>query len=262
MAKCKKRQRKNDNSSAEFRLSTVAEFGGVCEKLEKRFPGEIFFDVLAKLFEEHKESVMRVRLTLARTKSIREIFLPPTFPLALVAQCIETCFGFQDEHLYLFESDELGERPHEAFLDDELGNLFDNIENSLPLGFLLPQKGAKAAMKYDFGDGWEIKILRLADKTNKEEPTHLCFKSVGMDAIEDCGGPWRLMQFAEIYEKIVTSKKLTGEEKEQLEWCHGSTKLSVTRAKKLLAGPTLEEVSDRILEAMDRFGDSFFNSPK
>ncbi len=39
------------------------------------------------------------------------------------------------------------------------------------LAFLLPQKGAKAVMKYDFGDGWEIKILRLADKTSKEQPT-------------------------------------------------------------------------------------------
>ncbi len=252
--KKKQTQNKTDNQSEDVPLAELADFGGVCEILHERFPGQTYSEVLKKLVAEQGIHVMRVRLTLARTKSVREIFLPAVFPLMLAARCIEACFDFHGGHLFRFHADALSERPFDASLDDQLGDLFDNVEGSLPLGYILPQKGARAMMEYDFGDGWEIRLLRLADKVVKEAPS-LCFKSVGMDAIEDCGGTWGLAQFAEIYQKIIDGRKLTKDEKEQLRWCHGTSKLSADEAKDCLAGPTPEEVSARLVEAAHEFDD-------
>ncbi len=252
MAQKKKRQKKSNEKSTDIALSELAELGGVCEKLSERFPGETFAGAIGQLMTANDEQIMRVRLTLAHTKSVREIYVPSVFPLRLAALCFEACFGFQDEHLFRFRSDALGERPLESSLDDEIGTLFDSVEGALPLGFILPEKGAKAVMEYDFGDGWEIKLLRLADKPVKE-PTCLCFKSVGMDAIEDCGGVWGLGRFAEIYRKITAGEKLSKEEKEQLQWRHGSTRPSIAQAEKHLTGPTPEEIADRVAEVANNF---------
>ncbi len=252
MARKKKQQNTSDNQVEDVPLAELAELGGVCETLHERFPGESFYAVLRKLIVEQGVHIMRVRLTLARTKSVREILLPSVFPLALVARCIEACFGFHGGHLFRFHADALGERPFVLSLDEEIGQLFDNVEGSLPLGYILSQKGARAMMEYDFGDGWEIRLLRLADKVVKDASS-LCFKSVGMDAIEDCGGTYGLAQFAEIYQKIIDGKKLTNDEREQLRWWHGTSKLSVDQAKDRLAGPTPEVVSSRLVEAAHEF---------
>ncbi len=77
-----------------------------------------------------------------------------------------------------------------------------------------------------------------------------------MDALEDCGGPWGLMELAEGYRKIIAGKELSDEEKEQMEWAEGSSKISVDKARKRLAGPTPEDVSVRIREEAGNFDET------
>ena len=85
---------------------------------------------------------------------------------------------------------------------------------------ILNEKGKTVRFEYDFGDSWEHDIrLSAIDEYKKGEPREIVFKS-GKRACppEDCGGIWGYQNLLKIYEKKVSGKRLTKEERGHLEW--------------------------------------------
>lgn len=85
---------------------------------------------------------------------------------------------------------------------------------------LLTSKGKTIRWEYDFGDSWEHEIrLSSVDAYEPDEPRAIVFKS-GKRACppEDCGGIWGYEDLLDLHCKLLTRKRLTSEQKENLEW--------------------------------------------
>lgn len=73
--------------------------------------------------------------------------------------------------------------------------------------------GKQLSMEYDFGDGWEVKLILEAVIEDKELPGRelpRVLEGEGYGIIEDCGGSGGLERIAEVFQKK------SGEEYEEL----------------------------------------------
>ena len=59
------------------------------------------------------------------------------------------------------------------------------------------QKGDKFSLDYDFGDDWQfnITVSKVVEDTNFNKPFEV-INGKGLGIIEDCGGIWKLMEYA------------------------------------------------------------------
>lgn len=111
---------------------------------------------------------------------------------------IQYCFDWQDYHLHLFKiagmefvQVEHWEEDGDLYQDDRLARLGDLIPKYI-------QEGGSFTYKYDFGDGWELKIKIekvLRDAKDTKTPRILGGKRAAPP--EDVGGPWGYSDFLE-----------------------------------------------------------------
>ena len=133
------------------------------------------------------------KIELLHTPAKRTLVMPADLTLVEFNEIIQQLFAWRECHLWNFrdaKGDEYGvnEDPLGFALPDPICNR--DARKTL-VRDILPATGAKATYTYDFGDGWEHRITRMADP---KEPDFDCRRTAGPDGIEDIGGPWGLME--------------------------------------------------------------------
>ena len=126
---------------------------------------------------------------------------------------------------------------HEFELGEKVGKLdpYDYAIESV-----MPNRSDVLKYEYDYGDGWEIIVTRMADPMSDEIT---CVETVGTNAMEDIGGPPGLEGFIEALKEC----KLKGTDDDPdydgdwriQEWGYDDPE----ERRKFLAGPTLEELT-------------------
>ena len=213
---------------------------------------------MAKKIEEEQaaaEPVAIVKMTLGGTNSVRVLALPLDMDAEDLLHVALDAFHFGNSHLSQFHSQRLGSSTSIDPLGEEQESWGFRKENPrlwrAPLAKIFPAVGTLAKIEYDFGDGWEISLRRMADKKNPPEP-FTCVKTSGVDGIDDCGGPWGLMSIADLAEKWLKSGTKSIEKDdgyENFKWmlCGDEEPESCREGiAKFAAGPTCEEVTERI----------------
>ena len=133
------------------------------------------------------------KIELLHTPAKRTLVMPTDITLAEFNEILQQLFGWRDCHLWNFtdaDGEEYGvsEDPLGMPIPDPVGGR--DAKKTL-VRDILPVPGAKASYMYDFGDGWEHRITRMADPSKLD---FVCTKTSGPDGIEDVGGPWGLKE--------------------------------------------------------------------
>jgi hypothetical protein len=127
--------------------------------------------------------------------------------LAQLHQVIQASFGWQDYHMWDFETPQ----GHYGVADDDLGIRSAAAKR---LDQVAPQVGANFRYTYDFGDNWEHDLL--VETVAPAEPGTAyprCLSGRRACPPEDCGGIWGYQELV----KILTDPKHE-EHEERLEW--------------------------------------------
>lgn len=142
--------------------------------------------------------------------------MPSNINLASFHVVLQIVMGWSDSHLHQFIS---GSTMY-GIPDDESGGDFGfeiNNENEYNLSQLLRKEKDSLIYEYDFGDGWEHKIILekvLPHDTSLDVPR--CIKGKRACPPEDCGGIWGYQDLIEMIND--TSHP---EHEEMLEWLGG-----------------------------------------
>jgi hypothetical protein len=133
----------------------------------------------------------RVRLDLhgAKPPIWRRLELPGDLPLPRVHVAIQAAMGWYDSHLHRFRT---GNDPRSASFATEFD--LDEGDDGMPeadvrLDQILAEKGDQLWYEYDFGDGWDHKLVVEAVL---DDPPATVRCTAGRMACppEDCGGIW------------------------------------------------------------------------
>ena len=106
------------------------------------------------------------------------------------------------------------ELPSEDDFGDFEGRVLDASETKIKS--ILTEVGEMMIFSYDFGDGWEIKLLLeqiIEDKELPEKELPCIIAGEGYGIIEDCGGVGGLEKIAKAYKR-----KKGSQYKEYCEW--------------------------------------------
>ncbi|MEI7669921.1 MAG: plasmid pRiA4b ORF-3 family protein [Pseudomonadota bacterium] len=151
-------------------------------------------------------SVYQFKITLEEIKPIiwRRIQVPQRYNFWDLHVAIQDSMGWQDYHLHQFEmvNPKTGEKVHITIQDDDNEDLYDSPvipdeEAKISSYFTLENKTAK--YEYDFGDGWEHKIV--LEKILPAEPGvkyPICTEGQRACPPEDCGGTYGYQELLEI----------------------------------------------------------------
>ena len=164
------------------------------------------------------QSIYQLKVTLNGSKPPiwRRILAPSNINLASFHVVLQIVMGWSDSHLHQFIS---GSTMY-GIPDDESGGDYGfeiNNENEYNLSQLLRKEKDSLIYEYDFGDGWEHKIILekvLPHDTSLDVPR--CIKGKRTCPPEDCGGIWGYQDLIEIIND--TSHP---EHEEMLEWLGG-----------------------------------------
>ena len=110
--------------------------------------------------------VIKLKLELKYTKIKRVITLPGSLTLLDLNRVIQRMFGFENDHLWNFQ-DRDGNEYNTCC--DPLGGSLDMYTDDMlePDDFtvdeVIPDRGDVLLYSYDYGDGWEIIVTRMAD---------------------------------------------------------------------------------------------------
>ena len=189
------------------------------------------------------DTVVKLKMELKHTKIKRVITIPGHLSLLDLNNVIQAMFGFEHDHLWNFKDDDGNEYntcrdPMGGPLDMDVEDMLDPEDYTVD-GVLL-DKGDKLLYEYDYGDGWEIALTRMADPKSCEVS---CVETCGTNAVEDIGGVGGLAEFTKALKKC----KLKGTEDDPeddsgwpiADWGYDDPEVR----KKFLDGPTTDELT-------------------
>ena len=150
---------------------------------------------------------IKVGLRGAKPPIWRRLLVPADASLARLHAIIQAAFGWDDNHLHLFET------PYGDFgrADRELGH---RAEGPVTLEQVAPDVKSRIVYTYDFGDGWHHEIV--VDKVLDPDKTlhyPLCTGGRRAAPPEDCGGIWGYLDLLE-----VLGDPEHAEHEQRLEW--------------------------------------------
>ena len=198
--------------------------------------------------EIREGAVVKLMLELKYSKIKRVITLPGSLTLLNLHRIIQAMFGFENDHLWNFRDRDGNEYntccdpfggPLNMYTDDKLD------PDDFAVDEVMPARGNVLLYSYDYGDGWEIIVTRMADPKSCEVS---CVQTHGTNAIEDIGGVWGLEEFTNALRKC----KLKGMEDDSeddsgwpiAEWGYDDPEVR----KKFLSGPTTDELTQILRE--------------
>lgn len=148
----------------------------------------------------------------------RRIQVPETYTFWDFHVAIQDAMGWLDYHLHQFDiiNPKTG-RTEEIGIPDEDGELGHLAGWKIPIASYFSLENKKADYLYDFGDGWEHKILLekiLPQEQGLQYP--ICIDGERACPPEDCGGTWGYENLL----KIIKDKKHK-EYKSMMTWLGG-----------------------------------------
>ncbi len=155
---------------------------------------------------------LKVTLMGSRPPIWRRILVPNTITLGKLHQVLQVVMGWEDEHLHQFvQGRELYGVPDK---EEVFFGMSATDENKTILSSLLSKEKEWLTYEYDFGDGWEHKLI-LEKKLPFDDSIQLphCLKGKRASPPEDCGGMWGYMDLIGIM-----SDKSSPEYAERAEW--------------------------------------------
>ena len=170
-----------------------------------------------------KNTIYQFKVILKGIKPLiwRRIEVPATYRFWDLHVAIQDSMGWDDYHLHAFRisNPDTGKVEQIGIPDDDR---FEDDPVCLP-GWKLPiaayfrKKGDKADYEYDFGDGWDHKIVleKITDKVPKTEYPR-CLGGARACPPEDCGG---IGGYENLLETIGDPSH--DEYKSTMEWLHG-----------------------------------------
>ncbi len=132
---------------------------------------------------------IRLRLDLhgAKPPVWRRLELPGDLTLPRVHDVIQAAMGWYDSHLHRFRSGNDHRSPYFVTNFDLEEGQDGTLENDVRIDQLLAQKGDELWYEYDFGDGWDHKLV-LEEVLEEPPPTVRCIGGRMACPPEDCGG--------------------------------------------------------------------------
>ena len=132
--------------------------------------------------------VMKLKITLTGSKPPiwRRLLVPPSTRLGDLHRIIQVSMGWYGMHLHLFQTADgtvFGD-PQED-MDDMMGF---REESSIPVESVLVREKQKLRYEYDFGDGWEHRIVVEATGLEETNPCPRLIDGAMACPPEDIGG--------------------------------------------------------------------------
>lgn len=144
----------------------------------------------------------------------RRVLVPSTIKLDQLNLVLQIAMGWTNSHLHQF----ICNQTFYGILDDDFDmDLKIQDETTYKLSDLLRKEKDSLVYEYDFGDGWEHKVLleKISPYvTTKTLPK--CIKGNRNCPPEDCGGPWG---YADLLEALKDSEH--PEHEDMLVWLSG-----------------------------------------
>lgn len=142
-----------------------------------------------------QRNIYQVKVTLVgyRPPIWRRLLVPGTISLLKFHDVLQFAMGWDDYHLHQFRAaGQLYGLPDPEF-DRDIKN-----ETRAKLNQLLKQKNDSLIYEYDFGDGWEHKVvLEKILPLEKDADLPRCIAGKRACPPEDCGGVWGYQEFVE-----------------------------------------------------------------
>ena len=171
------------------------------------FPDELNPELDSELDPELDiESVMltvRIQMVDVQPTVWRRLRIDSVIVLSDFHRILQTVLGWKDYHLYQFISTEGGESRRfmsEAAIDDDL-QIDPDTESAdtVSVGDVLGKAGDELLYEYDFGDGWEVRIVveGVEPVDDDNEPMISVVEGSGTAPFEDVGGPYGWTEFIE-----------------------------------------------------------------
>lgn len=116
----------------------------------------------------------------------RRLLVPEYTHLSELHTAIQLSFGWNDEHLYMFEKGQRGSsgNGYRCWGDD--GEMSD--ATTTPLWASLQAEGDKLTYTYDFGDWWECLIVLEKQTHDVNRQPISCLRGKGTTPVENSGG--------------------------------------------------------------------------
>ena len=161
---------------------------------------------------------LRIKLNDTNIKIWRELKVPSNLELDFLGHLLIDMMGWEDVHLFQFMHNKMFYSDQESVDMSFRGDV--ELMSKFALSDLLKEKGDKMMFEYDFGDSWRhdvwVKGIRPYEKG--EKPRIEFVKGQGACPPEDCGGVGGYEYLLELLQKLKEKKRLTSEEREELEW--------------------------------------------
>ncbi|WP_025123561.1 MULTISPECIES: plasmid pRiA4b ORF-3 family protein [unclassified Serratia (in: enterobacteria)] len=119
----------------------------------------------------------------------RRVVVPEQIPLSKLHQVIQLAFGWNDEHLYMFEKGRRGD-PGSDFHSwgEDLESEGMKDATITPLWASLQSEGEKLIYTYDFGDWWDCIVLLEKQTQDTNQQSIMCLRGKGTTPTENSGG--------------------------------------------------------------------------
>jgi hypothetical protein len=159
-------------------------------------------------------SIYQIKISLIGVKSPiwRTVLVPSNLGLNEFHDVIQLAMGWTDSHLHQF----IANKVFYGISDGEFGMEIED-ESQYKLSQLLKKEKDTLIYEYDFGDGWEHKILlEKILPFDSKTAWPVCIKGKRACPPEDCGGIWG---YEELLETISDPKH--PEYESMLEWLGG-----------------------------------------
>lgn len=170
-----------------------------------------------------KKYTLKVSLKGSPVPLWRKVDVPSSITLRHLSELIMAFMPWGGDHLNQFRKGRSFYAP-EYQREDELPPLSPEIQHlnqeDFALSEVLSEKGKNIEWEYDFGDSWihEIHLSSISDYKEGEPRVPVLKNAAGLCPPDDCGGIWGYEELLNIHKKRISGKRLTREEREQLDW--------------------------------------------
>lgn len=141
------------------------------------------------------DSIYQLKITLQdiRPPIWRRVLVPGNMSLGTLHEIIQTAMGWTNSHLHQFTIS--NKHYSDPDPDWEMEHARDQWKTRL--GNVAPATKGSFIYEYDFGDGWEHKILveKITDADDRFPGHPICLAGARACPPEDCGGPWGYADF-------------------------------------------------------------------
>lgn len=169
----------------------------------------------------HLRQSYQIKIVLSHIKPPiwRRLVIDSRVPLDVLHDIIQVSMGWADCHMHQFTDQDgvvYGQLYDDGFMSSLDGNTID--ESVVLLNELLKNEKDWIKYEYDFGDGWEHKIiLEKISPHKKNQLPIVCLKGRRACPPEDCGGPGGYQRIIELLAKPEDEQEYD----ELLEWLGG-----------------------------------------